>query len=55
MLKQEQPAKLLFTSLARACKFQARTRPGPQNIIEARPGPWAAGRPVGQGSARAGP
>ena len=27
----------------RACKFQARTRPGPQNIIESRPGP---ARPV---------
>ena len=24
---------------ARACKFQARTRPDPHNIIEARPGP----------------
>ena len=35
---------------ARACKFQASTRPAPQNIIEARPraarpGPWAADQP----------
>ena len=49
-----QPATLLFTSPgpARACKFQARTRPGPQNIIEARPGPWAAGRPGPRAEAR---
>ena len=33
MLKQESPV----------CKFQARTRPGPQNIIESRPGPTRPG------------
>ena len=33
-----------------ACKFQARTRPGPQNIIEAWPGHVAL--PMGCGPAR---
>ena len=54
-----QPAKLLLTSPgpARACKFQARTRPVPQNVIEswpgsARPGPWAAGWPGPRAEAR---
>ena len=49
-----QTAKLLLTSpgLAGVCKFQACTRPGPQNIIESWPGPAHGLR---AGPARAGP